>query len=46
VADYFCERYGDLISGSYDCTDPIVLNAYVSADDNLGGPLLAGQHAT
>ena len=28
VADGFSERYGDLLSGSYDCVDRIVLNAY------------------
>jgi hypothetical protein len=28
VADDFCERYGDLLSGSYDCVDRIVLKAY------------------
>jgi len=28
VADDFSERYGDLLTGSYDCVDPIVLNAY------------------
>jgi hypothetical protein len=28
VADGFSERYGDLLFGSYDCVDRIVLNAY------------------
>jgi hypothetical protein len=28
VADGFSERYGDLLVGSYDCVDRIVLNAY------------------
>jgi hypothetical protein len=28
VADDFSERYGDLLTGSYDCVDRIVLNAY------------------
>jgi hypothetical protein len=28
VADDFSERYGDLLSGSYDCVDRIVLKAY------------------
>ncbi len=28
MADDFSERYGDLLSGSYDCVDRIVLKAY------------------
>ena len=28
VADGFSERYGDLLCGSYDCVDRVVLNAY------------------
>jgi len=36
VADDFCERYGDLLTGSYDCVDRIVLNAY-SLGSNPGG---------
>ena len=28
VADDFAERYGDLLTGSYDCVDRVVLNAY------------------
>ncbi len=28
MADLFSERYGDLLTGSYDCVDRIVLNAY------------------
>ena len=28
MADGFSERYGDLLLGSYDCVDRIVLNAY------------------
>jgi hypothetical protein len=28
VADDFSERYGDLLTGSYDCVDRIVLNAF------------------
>jgi hypothetical protein len=28
VADGFSERYGDLLFGSYDCVDRVVLNAY------------------
>jgi hypothetical protein len=34
VVDDFSARYGDLLSGSYDCPDRIVLNAYMS----LGSP--------
>jgi hypothetical protein len=37
VADDFSERYGDLLTGSYDCVDRIVLNAYFSMGHNPGG---------
>jgi hypothetical protein len=37
VADDFCGRYGDLLTGSYDCVDRIVLNAYFSLGHNPGG---------
>jgi hypothetical protein len=37
VADDFSERYGDLLTGSYDCVDRIVLNAYFSLGHNPGG---------
>ena len=37
MADDFSERYGDLLSGSYDCVDRIVLNAYFSLGHNPGG---------
>jgi hypothetical protein len=37
VADEFSERYADLVSGSYDCVDRIVLNAYFSLGHNPGG---------
>src|SRR5215470_10507148 len=37
VADDFCGRYGDLLAGSYDCVDRIVLNAYFSVGHNPGG---------
>ena len=37
MADDFCERYGDLLTGSYDCVDRIVLNAYFSVGHNPGG---------
>jgi len=37
VADDFCERYRDLLTGSYDCVDRIVLNAYFPLGHNPGG---------
>jgi hypothetical protein len=37
VADDFCGRYGDLLTGSYDCVDRIVLNAYFTIGHNPGG---------
>jgi hypothetical protein len=37
VADDFCARYGDLLTGSYDCVDRIVLNAYFPLGHNPGG---------
>ena len=37
MADDFAERYGDLLTGSYDCVDRIVLNAYFSLGHNPGG---------
>jgi hypothetical protein len=37
VADDFCERYGDLLAGSYDCVDRIVLNAYFPLGCRPGG---------
>jgi len=37
VADDFSERYGDLLAGSYDCVDRIVLNAYCPLGHNPGG---------
>jgi len=37
VADDFAERYGDLLTGSYDCVDRIVLNAYYPLGHNSGG---------
>ena len=36
MVDEFGERYGDLLTGSYDCVDRIVLNAY-SLGNNPGG---------
>ena len=37
MADDFSERYGDLLTGSYDCVDRIVLNACFSLGHNPGG---------
>jgi hypothetical protein len=37
VADDFSERYGDLIDGSYDCVDRVVLNAWYPMGVNPGG---------
>ena len=37
MADDFSERYGDLLTGSYDCVDRVVLNAYFSPGHNPGG---------
>src|SRR5258706_8780135 len=37
VADDFSERYGDLVTGSYDCVNRIVLNAYFPMGHNPGG---------
>jgi hypothetical protein len=37
VADDFSGRYGNLLTGSYDCVDRIVLNAYFSLGHNPGG---------
>ncbi len=35
--DEFSARYGDLVTGSYDCVDRIVLNAYFTLGHNPGG---------
>jgi hypothetical protein len=37
MADEFSERYGDLLTGSYDCVDRIVVNAYFPFGHNPGG---------
>jgi hypothetical protein len=37
MSDDFSERYGDLLSGSYDCVDRIVLNAYFWPGHSAGG---------
>jgi hypothetical protein len=37
VADGFSKRYGDLLYGSYDCVDRIVLNAYHPMGYQPGG---------
>jgi hypothetical protein len=37
ATDEFTARYGDLLTGSYDCVDRIVLNAYYPLGPNPGG---------
>ena len=37
MADDFSARYGDLIAGSYDCVDRVVLNAWFPMGVNPGG---------
>jgi hypothetical protein len=37
VADELSERYADLLTGSYDCVDRVVLNAYFSVGSSPGG---------
>jgi hypothetical protein len=37
VAGDFSARYGDLLTGSYDCVDRIVLNAFFPLGHNPGG---------
>ena len=37
VADDFCERCGDLLTGSNDCVDRVVLNVYFPLGHNPGG---------
>ena len=37
MADQLSERYQDLLTGSYDCVDRIVLNAYFRQGHNPGG---------
>ena len=37
MADEFSERCGDLLTGSYDCVDRIVVNAYFPFGHNPGG---------
>ena len=36
MADEFSARYGDLLTGSYDCVDRIVLNAYYPMGHDAG----------
>jgi len=36
MADHFSHQYGELLQGSYDCVDRIVLNAY-SLGHSAGG---------
>ena len=37
MVDDFSARYGDLLTGSYDCVDRIVLNAYYPMGHGPGG---------
>ena len=37
MTDLFSERCGDLLTGTYDCVDRIVLNAYFSLGHSPGG---------
>ena len=37
MADDFAERYGELLTGSYDCVDRVVLNAYYPLGHSPGG---------
>jgi hypothetical protein len=37
MVDEFSQRYEDLLTGSYDCVDRIVLNAYYPPGHNPGG---------
>jgi hypothetical protein len=37
MPDEFSARYGDLLTGGYDCVDRIVLNAYFPLGHNPGG---------
>jgi hypothetical protein len=37
VADDFSELYRDLLTGSYDCVDRVVLNAFFPIGHNPGG---------
>jgi hypothetical protein len=37
MADLFSQRYGELLTGSYDCVDRIMLNAYYPLGYNPGG---------
>ena len=37
MADDFTERYAGLLTGSYDCVDRVVLNAFFPFGHNPGG---------
>ncbi len=37
MADEFSQRYGDLLQGTYDCVDRIILNAFYSLGHSAGG---------
>jgi hypothetical protein len=43
VLDELTERYGDLLTGSYDCVDRIMLNAYFSLGHDAAHPQLQTQ---
>jgi hypothetical protein len=46
MADLFLERYGNLLTGSYDCVDRIVLNAYYPLGHNPAGSGCGGGAGT
>jgi hypothetical protein len=46
MADDFSLRYGDLLTGSYDCVDRIVLNAFFPLGQNPGGSACGGDAGT
>ncbi len=37
MTDGVSERYGDMLAGSYDCVDRVVLNAYYPLGHSPGG---------
>ena len=37
MSDELSERYGELLTGAYDCVDRIVLNAYFSLGTTRAG---------
>ena len=46
MVDEFTERYGELLTGSYDCVDRIVLNAYFPLGHNRAGSGRGGAGCT